>query len=69
MTAKLDHDNTITLICPNLSCGKMIVAPATARGKSVRCAHCNTPFRVPAAPAITPVDPDAAPSGKKKAAH
>lgn len=65
MIAKVERENTITLICPNLSCGKMIAAPISARGKSVRCAHCNTPFRVPAAPVTVLDDPDA-PPGKKK---
>lgn len=37
----------ISMICPNLGCGKAISAPASARGKIVRCPYCNAPFRVP----------------------
>ncbi len=37
----------ITLICPNLRCGQTVVAPDGARGKVVRCAHCQTLFMVP----------------------
>lgn len=41
-------DNKVIVICPNLSCRNLIHAPASARGKIVRCAACNTAFRVPA---------------------
>jgi hypothetical protein len=36
------------MICPNLKCGRTVVAPDTARGKVVRCAHCQHLFMVPA---------------------
>jgi hypothetical protein len=39
----------VTMICPNLSCRKTVVVPESARGKLVRCAHCNQLFRVPMA--------------------
>jgi len=39
----------VTMICPNLSCRRTVVAPESARGKLVRCAHCDQLFRVPAA--------------------
>jgi len=35
------------MICPNLKCGRTVVAPDTARGKVVRCAHCHQLFLVP----------------------
>ena len=37
----------ITLICPNLNCGRTIVVQETARGQVVRCAHCSQLFLVP----------------------
>jgi len=40
-------EKRITMICPNLSCRRTLSAPAAARGKIMRCAYCNTPFRVP----------------------
>ena len=46
----------ITMICPNLNCRQTVVAPETARGKVVRCAHCKQLFMVPTAPK----DPNAA---------
>lgn len=41
--------DVVTMICPNLACRQTVAAPASARGQSVRCAYCNTPFRVPIA--------------------
>jgi LSD1 subclass zinc finger protein len=35
------------MICPNLQCGRTVVAAEGARGKVVRCAHCQTLFLVP----------------------
>jgi len=64
MSTKVEQDQPITLICPNLTCGKMVVAPASARNKSVRCTYCQTPFRVPPAPVH--VDPHESGPSKKK---
>jgi hypothetical protein len=36
------------MICPNLKCGRTVVSAESARGKVVRCAHCQTLFLVPA---------------------
>ncbi len=41
-------EKKVIVICPNLSCRNLIHAPESARGKIVRCAACNTAFRVPA---------------------
>lgn len=51
----------VTMICPNLSCRRTVSAPASARGKTVRCAYCNAPFRVPAADETAPK-----PDGKRR---
>jgi len=40
---------TIKLKCPNLACRKVLSVPQTARGQVVRCKHCMTHLRVPAA--------------------
>ena len=37
------------LICPNLRCRKILKVPEEARGKVVRCQHCETMLRVPTA--------------------
>ena len=38
---------SINLICPHLNCGKAVVAPDSARGKTVKCVHCGAQFLVP----------------------
>lgn len=53
----------VTMICPNLKCGRAISAPDAARGKVVRCAHCKQLLMVPAQPAALA---DAGDAGKKK---
>ncbi|MEM7808778.1 MAG: hypothetical protein AAF561_11775 [Planctomycetota bacterium] len=44
------------LICPNLSCRKILKVPEEARGKVVRCQYCQTMLRVPPArrPSLAP---------------
>lgn len=37
----------VTLICPNLQCGKTMVADDAQRGKVMRCVHCQKPLLVP----------------------
>ena len=49
MSSRTEHD-AVTMICPNLACRRTVSAPASARGTTVRCAYCQQPFRVPAAP-------------------
>ncbi len=48
----------VTMICPNLKCGRTVVAPDNARGKVVRCAHCQQLFMVPADAPYTPPKQD-----------
>ena len=40
---------TCQIICPNLSCRKILKAPDEARGKVVKCKHCSAMLRVPEA--------------------
>jgi hypothetical protein len=35
------------MICPNLSCRKILAVPDDVRGKLVKCQFCHQPFRVP----------------------
>lgn len=35
------------LMCPNITCRKILSVPDSARGKVVRCSHCQTALRVP----------------------
>jgi hypothetical protein len=46
------------LICPNLSCRKVLKVPEEARGKVVRCQYCRTMLRVPPArrPSLAPTE-------------
>ena len=39
----------VQLICPNLLCRKFLAVPEDARGKLVRCQHCQCMLRVPEA--------------------
>ena len=41
-------EETIRLMCPNLTCRKILAVPSSARGKTVRCRGCATNIKVPA---------------------
>jgi len=43
-------NDTVRIMCPNLSCRKVLAVPASARGKTVRCRNCSTSIRIPAFP-------------------
>ncbi|MDX2117575.1 MAG: hypothetical protein SFY96_05255 [Planctomycetota bacterium] len=38
----------VRIMCPNLTCRKVLAVPRAARGKTVRCRNCGTCIRVPA---------------------
>lgn len=47
----------LRVMCPNLTCRKILAVPQSARGKTVRCRGCGTNIRVPSGgkePAETP---------------
>ncbi|MBL4591387.1 MAG: hypothetical protein JKY96_05450 [Phycisphaerales bacterium] len=47
-------DKMVRIMCPNLTCRKVLAVPEIARGKTVRCKECGTNIRVPnAKPAPT----------------
>jgi len=41
-------DESVRIMCPNLTCRKVLAVPSSARGKTVRCRACSTAIRVPA---------------------
>jgi RNase P subunit RPR2 len=42
-------EQMIRMMCPNLTCRKVLSVPEVARGKTVRCKQCGTNIRVPEA--------------------
>ena len=38
----------VRIMCPNLTCRKVLSIPDVARGKTVRCKSCGTNIRIPA---------------------
>ena len=43
----MSSDSSIRIMCPNLSCRKVLSVPESARGKTVRCKACRTMIRIP----------------------
>ncbi len=41
------NDNVIRIMCPNLTCKRILAVPTTARGKLVRCRGCGINLRIP----------------------
>lgn len=52
--------DTVRIMCPNLTCRKILAVPKSARGRTVRCRNCGTSIRVPPEagpkPAAAPTD-------------
>lgn len=44
----------VRIMCPNLTCRKVLSIPDVARGKTVRCKSCGTNIRIPASKPETP---------------
>lgn len=40
-------DPGIRIMCPTLTCRKILAVPTQARGKTVRCKYCNASIRIP----------------------
>ncbi len=60
----MSQDQTLRIMCPNLTCKKILAVPASARGKTVRCRGCGTNIRVPMPETAKPAPTD----GKKPGA-
>jgi RNase P subunit RPR2 len=48
--------DTVRIMCPNLTCRRVLAVPSTARGKTVRCKNCGTNIRVPVVKSSTTPD-------------
>lgn len=46
--------DSIRIMCPNISCRRVLAVPENARGKTVRCRGCGTNIRIPAKPPVAP---------------
>lgn len=44
----MTHES-VRIMCPNLTCRRVLAVPESARGKTVRCRSCGTNIRVPSA--------------------
>ncbi|MBU0617664.1 MAG: hypothetical protein KKI02_08095 [Planctomycetes bacterium] len=66
MSTGTQTDKRLMLICPNLSCRRTLDVPESTRGKVLRCAYCNAPFRVPLSPASSGEITAAAREGEKQ---
>jgi ribosomal protein S27E len=57
--ASVPNDNLIRIMCPNLSCQRILAVPEQARGRIVRCRVCGMNIRIPAgkAPEAQPQKP------------
>lgn len=53
-------DNVIRIMCPKLTCRRILAVPTEARGQTVRCRGCGTTIKIPAKPPSAPAPADAA---------
>ena len=60
-------DGTIRIMCPSLTCRKILAVPVSSRGKTVRCKNCGGTIRVPQKQ--DPSQPPVATSGAGKPAE
>lgn len=44
----MSDQTMVRIMCPNLTCRKVLSIPEVARGKTVRCKACGTNIRIPA---------------------
>jgi hypothetical protein len=59
----MSESTTIRIMCPSLSCRKVLAVPTSARGKTVRCRGCGSSIRIPQAPTQAKAEAE---SGDKK---
>jgi hypothetical protein len=52
-----ENESNISIMCPNLTCRKVLMVPHNCRGKTVRCRACGTNIRVPAPKAASAPPP------------
>ncbi len=46
-------ESLIRIMCPNLSCQRVLAVPEAARGRVVRCRVCGMNIKIPATKAAT----------------
>ena len=59
-------ENNVRIMCPNLTCRRVLIVPANSRGKTVRCRNCSMTIRVPDK-VSAPAPVEAAPADKAAA--
>lgn len=50
--------DTVKIMCPKLTCRKVLSVPSSARGRTVRCRLCGTAIKVPQAKPAKTETPD-----------
>lgn len=55
----------LRIMCPSLSCRRVLAVPVSSRGKNVRCKSCGATIRVPDK-SVAPVPPPPAPADDDK---
>ena len=58
MERQVTPSNLIRIMCPNLSCQRVLAVPEGARGKVVRCRVCGMNIKIPASKAGAAAGPD-----------
>ena len=61
-------ENLIRIMCPNLSCQRILAVPTGARGKVVRCRVCGMNVRIPLNKPKAPAAPESSPDAESEAA-
>ncbi|MCE2924908.1 MAG: hypothetical protein LW822_05555 [Phycisphaeraceae bacterium] len=61
-----EMDETVRIMCPSLTCRRVLGVPSAARGKTVRCRNCGTNIKIPAA-GENPLESKKPPEAKKPA--
>ncbi len=54
----------IRIMCPNLSCQRVLAVPEGARGKVVRCRVCGMNVKIPASKTAAGASPDSGPDAQ-----
>lgn len=55
---------SVRIMCPSLTCRKILAVPTSSRGKNVRCRNCGAIIRVPERSTSKPDAPAAKEAGQ-----
>lgn len=58
----MSDQKMVRIMCPNLTCRKVLSIPEVARGRTVRCKNCGTNIRIPTVKPTPAPKPDQASS-------